>query len=147
MKKILPPTHFYSYLLITVLFHYMAPVKQIINLPYNYAGILLMIAGIILNIQADRIFKKLKTTVKPDQKPTALIDYGPFRISRNPMYLGMTLFLLGTGILFGSVTAFAGTLFFIAAMEIYFIPDEEKTMFDTFGEEYINYKKKVRRWI
>jgi len=147
MKKIFPPTHFYTYLLIAAVLHFLLPIKQIISSPYNFLGILLMVVGIILNMLADRIFKKLKTTVKPDQKPTALIDYGPFKISRNPMYLGMALFLAGEGILLGSVMSFVGVLLFVVAMENYFIPDEEKAMAVVFGEEYINYKKKVRRWI
>ena len=147
MKKIFPPTHFFTYMLISVLLHFLLPIKQIIYPIANYAGILLMITGIVLNMLSDRIFKKLNTTVKPDQKPAVMIDYGPFGISRNPMYLGMALFLFGTGILLGSVTSFTGALLFIAVMEIYFIPGEEKAMTDAFGEEYLNYKKKVRRWV
>jgi protein-S-isoprenylcysteine O-methyltransferase Ste14 len=147
MKKYFPPTHFYTYLIISVLLHFIFPIKQIINTPFNYAGIVLILIGIILNILADKIFKDQKTTVKPDQKPTSLIDYGPFRISRNPMYLGMTLFLIGTGIFLGSIISFVGAIFFIAAMEILFIPDEEKLMSEAFGEEFENYKNKVRRWI
>lgn len=147
MKKFFPPTHFYAYLIISVLLHYLFPIKQIINKPFNYAGIILIIIGTVLNILADKIFKDQKTTVKPDQKPTSLIDYGPFRISRNPMYLGMTLFLVGTGIFLGSIISFIGAVFFIAAMEIYFIPGEETAMKEAFGKEFGNYKKKVRRWI
>lgn len=147
MKKIFPPTHFYTYLLIAAVLHFILPIKQIIFSPYNFLGIILMVVGIILNMLADRIFKKLKTTVKPDQKPTTLINHGPFKISRNPMYLGMALFLAGEGILLGSVMSFVGVLLFVVAMENYFIPDEEKAMTEAFGEEYSSYKKKVRRWI
>jgi len=147
MKKIFPPTHFYTYLIISVLLHYVFPVKQIINKPFIYAGIIFIIIGIMFNILADKIFKKQKTTVKPDQKPTSLIVHGPFRISRNPMYLGMTLFLIGAGIYLGSITSFIGVILFIAAMEFYFIPDEERMMKEAFGEDFENYKRKVRRWI
>jgi protein-S-isoprenylcysteine O-methyltransferase Ste14 len=147
MKKFFPPTHFYTYLIITVLLHYIFPIKQIINKPLNYIGIIFIIVGIALNIFADKIFKQHKTTVKPDQKPTSLIDYGPFRISRNPMYLGMTLFLIGAGIFLGSIISFIGAACFITAMEYLFIPDEEKMMSEVFGVEFENYKKKVRRWI
>lgn len=91
--------------------------------------------------------KKQKTTVKPTEKPTALIDTGAFKISRNPMYLGMALILFGAGFVLGSITSFAGVLLFVAAMEIIFIPQEEKNLQEKFGNKFETYKKKVRRWI
>ena len=143
----MPPTHFFTYLIISVILHLILPIKQIIFFPYNLLGIILIIAGIILNLWADRIFKDQKTTVKPDEKPTLLIDYGPFKISRNPMYLGMAIILIGTGIILGSISSFSGFVLFILAMEFYFIPDEERLMKESFGSDFENYKKKVRRWI
>ena len=147
MKRFLPPTHFFTYLIISVILHLILPIKQIISFPYNLLGIILIIAGIILNLWADRIFKDQKTTVKPDEKPTSLIDYGPFKISRNPMYLGMAIILIGTGIILGSISSFSGSVLFVLAMEFYFIPDEERLMKESFRSDFANYKKKVRRWI
>jgi protein-S-isoprenylcysteine O-methyltransferase Ste14 len=147
MKKFYPPTHFYTYLIISIAFHFLLPVKQIIFTPYVFIGFVPAIAGALLNIWTDSLFKKLNTTVKPDQKPSVLIDYGPFKISRNPMYLGMALILIGAGILMGSVTAFIGAVFFAAAMQISFIPEEEKIMQDAFGEKFEIYKKNVGCWI
>jgi protein-S-isoprenylcysteine O-methyltransferase Ste14 len=147
MKRILPPTHFLTYLLISVLLHLILPIKQVIFFPYNLLGIILIIAGIILNLWADRIFKDQKTTVKPDEKPTSLIDYGPYKISRNPMYLGMAVILIGAGIILGSISSFSGSVLFILAMEFYFIPDEERLMKEAFGLNFEEYKEKVRRWI
>jgi protein-S-isoprenylcysteine O-methyltransferase Ste14 len=63
------------------------------------------------------------------------------------MYLGMALILIGAGIIMGSVTAFIGAIFFVAAMEMFFIPDEEKIMHEAFDEKFENYKKNVRCWI
>ena len=147
MKKIFPPTHFFTYLFLSVLLHFLLPIKQIIHPPLTYLGWLLIISGSVLNIWTDQLFKKHKTTVKPNEQPTKHIDYGPFSFSRNPMYLGMAVFLLGTGIFLGSVTSFVSAILFIIAMEAFFVPDEEKAMLETFGAEYQNYKAKVRRWI
>jgi protein-S-isoprenylcysteine O-methyltransferase Ste14 len=147
MKKFFPPTHFYVYLFLSVLLHFLLPIKQIVYSPFTYFGWLLIIAGSILNIWADQLFKKNKTTVKPNQKPSSLIDYGPFSFSRNPMYFGMAAFLLGVGIFLGTLSSFTGTVLFIIVMEIFFIPDEEKAMRQAFGAEFENYKAKVRRWI
>jgi protein-S-isoprenylcysteine O-methyltransferase Ste14 len=147
LKKILPPTHFYIYLIISILLHYTLPLKQIIYYPFYLIGFLFFVLGTGLNIWADQLLKKQKTTVKPNEKPTSLIETGAFKISRNPMYLGMTLALLGAGFILGSITSFIGALLFIVTMEIAFIPMEEKNLQEQFGETFENYKKKVRRWV
>jgi len=60
---------------------------------------------------------------------------------------GMTLLLIGAGFILGSITSFIGFILFVAAMEIAFIPQEEKILHEAFGEEFDAYKEKVRRWI
>ncbi|MGB5289257.1 MAG: isoprenylcysteine carboxylmethyltransferase family protein [Ignavibacteriaceae bacterium] len=147
MNKILPPTHFYIYLIISILLHYSLPLIQVFNYPFYLIGFLFFIIGTVLNIWADKLLKKQKTTVKPNEKPTVLIETGAFKISRNPMYLGMALILFGAGFILGSITSFIGSIIFVAAMEIAFIPQEEKNLREQFGEEFEKYKKKVRRWI
>jgi len=147
LKKILPPTNFFISLIISVALHFTLPLLQIIKYPFNLIGILLFIIGAGLNIWADQMMKKQNTTVKPDEKPTVLIETGVFKISRNPMYLGMALLLLGAGFILGSLTSFIGVILFVAAMEIMFIPNEEKILQEQFGEEYLAYKNKVRRWV
>ncbi|MDH3267594.1 MAG: isoprenylcysteine carboxylmethyltransferase family protein [Ignavibacteria bacterium] len=147
MKKILPPTHFYIYLIIAIILHYTVPLIQIFNYPYYLIGFLFFIIGAVLNIWADQLLKKQKTTVKPNEKPTVLIETGAFKISRNPMYFGMAVILFGAGFILGSIISFIGVVLFVAAMEIAFIPMEEKNLSEQFGEEFEAYKKKVRRWI
>ena len=147
MKKILPPSYFAFCLIITVLLHYILPIKQIIHYPYNLLGFLFFVIGGVLNIWTDQLFKKNETTVKPDEKPSVLIQTGPFNISRNPMYLGMTILLIGIGFILGSIISFVGAILFVVAMEIAFITQEEKYLQEQFGEEFDTYRKKVRRWI
>jgi protein-S-isoprenylcysteine O-methyltransferase Ste14 len=147
MKKILPPTYFALCLVIAVVLHFLIPIKQIIIYPLNFLGFLFFIIGGILNIWTDQLFKKYKTTVKPDEKPSSFIQTGPFKISRNPMYLGMAILLAGAGFILGSIISFTGALLFIAAMEIAFIPGEENRLREKFGEEFNTYRKKVRRWL
>jgi protein-S-isoprenylcysteine O-methyltransferase Ste14 len=130
-----------------VILHYTLPLINIIEYPSNLIGFLFFVIGTVLNIWTDQLFKKEKTTVKPLEKPSTLIQKGPFKISRNPMYLGMALLLVGAGFILGSITSFIGTILFIIAMEVRFIPTEEKFMFEQFGEEFEAYKKKVRRWL
>jgi protein-S-isoprenylcysteine O-methyltransferase Ste14 len=147
MKKLLPPTYFFFCLIIAIALHFLLPVMQIIISPYNWLGFLFLIIGGVLNIWADQIFKKSQTTIKPGEKPTTFIKTGPYKFSRNPMYLGVSSLLLGIGFILGSVTSFVGFILFIILIEVIFIPEEEKNLQAQFGEEYEAYKQKVRRWI
>ena len=146
-KKILPPTTFWISLMLSIGLHFILPIKKFITAPYNYTGILLIFGGILLNLWADYLFKNKKTTVKPFEKSSCLIEEGPFVFSRNPMYLGMTIILLGTSITLGSVIPFIITVVFPFFISISFILPEEKSLEETFGQDFIEYKKRVRRWL
>jgi len=98
-QKIMPPTYFFALLLLSIALHFILPVRQLIDLPYRYLGIVLIAFGAVVNVWTDSLFKSNKTTVKPHENPTELITSGPFRLSRHPMYLGMTAVLSGVAIL------------------------------------------------
>ncbi|MFC2165424.1 methyltransferase family protein [Acidobacteriota bacterium] len=146
-SKIMPTTYLLALLLLSVGLHFVFPIKNIIHSPYNYLGIIFIVFGGTLNIWADRVFKKSNTTVKPHETPSSLEVTGPFCISRHPMYLGMCAILLGEAIILGSIITFSIPILFIILMEVIFIPYEDENLEEAFGEEYINYRKKVRRWI
>ena len=133
--------------MLSILLHLFFPLMKFSYVPYNYLGVLLIIFGIFLNLKADSMFTKTKTTVKPHLMPSSFHDSGPFKISRHPMYLGMFLILFGAALIMGSLTAFVLSFVFVALMEILFIPKEEMNMKKAFGKKYLEYKKKVRRWI
>jgi protein-S-isoprenylcysteine O-methyltransferase Ste14 len=146
-RDIMPTTYFLFLVILTTGFHFLFPMGKWIPSPLNYLGILLILFGIVLNLWTDGLFKKFNTTVKPHLKPTSLQVSGPFRISRHPMYLGGAAILLGTAIILGSSVSFLFPAIFIILMEIIFIPMEEKNLEDAFGQEYLEYRKRVRRWI
>jgi len=147
MKKLYPPMHFKIYLIISIALHFVLPVIIIIPSPYNYVGSLLILLGLILNIWADQLFKRNRTVISPDKVPTTLVLNGPFKISRNPMYLGMLKALVGVSIILGSLSSFMGPILFFIAMEKKFIPIEEKNIFSVFGEDFDTYRSRVRKWI
>ena len=146
-EKVMPPTYFEVLLLLSVGLHFVFPVTKFIFSPYNYLGFVLIIFGIIINLWTDLLFKKKQTTVKPHETPNFFIASGPFRLSRHPMYLGMISILFGATIFLGSLITFAFPVIFIILMEKLFIPMEEKNLEKKFGNKYIDYKKRVRRWI
>jgi protein-S-isoprenylcysteine O-methyltransferase Ste14 len=146
-KKTLPPTYFWLSVIVMLLLHFLLPVIRFIFSPWNLTGIIPILAGITLNLIADRHFKKAGTTVKPFKKSTTLITESVFKISRHPMYLGMVLILIGMAVLLGTLTPFLVVIAFYLIMETVFIRVEERMMEETFGSQYQNYRKKVRKWI
>jgi protein-S-isoprenylcysteine O-methyltransferase Ste14 len=146
-KKVLPPTCLVSSIIAMLVLYFVFPVSRIICFPWNLLGIVPLAIGIILNLVADGVFKKTGTTVKPFEESTTLITTGVFRISRHPMYVGMVLILIGIAVLLGSLTPYAVILVFIVLMEIIFIRAEERMLQEKFGEAWLAYKEKVRRWI
>jgi protein-S-isoprenylcysteine O-methyltransferase Ste14 len=146
-QKIMPTIYFVLFLLLSVNFHFIFPIRRIIYFPYNLVGIVPVVLGIGINLWTDSIFKKSNTTVKPYEKPTSLEVSGPFRISRHPMYLGMEAILLGDAIILGSIVAFIFPIIFVILIESMFIPLEEKNLESVFGEKYLEYKRRVRRWL
>lgn len=146
-KKVLPPTYFNLALLLSLILHFLIPIDKIIRFPWNLLGLIPALIGVVLNLHADRSFKQFSTTVKPFQESTALIQNGTFSFTRNPMYLGMTLILLGLSIFLGSISPYVIVIFYIILMDRIFIRVEEHMLADTFESEWLEYKKKTRRWI
>ena len=98
-SKFLPPTYFIVLLLLSIGLHFIFPIKKLIFPPYTYLGFAFIVFGGVVNIWTDLLLKRKKTTVKPYENPTELITSGPFRISRNPQYLGFASIILGVAIM------------------------------------------------
>ena len=146
-KKILPPTYFIISLLLSVALHFIFPLVKFIAYPWILAGLIFLAAGGLMNLFADMDFKKARTTVKPYEKPVELMTKGVFNFTRNPMYLGMSITLIGEAVLLGSLTPFIIPIVFFVLMDKMFIRSEEAMLLKTFGERYMSYKSKVRRWL
>ncbi|MFW9967590.1 MAG: methyltransferase family protein [Candidatus Thorarchaeota archaeon] len=119
--------------------------------PYNLIGILFIPVGMLLVIWANfallYIGKISLRDREPMQKPSNLVLVGPYRFSRNPLYLGALLMLFGLVIIWSSVvTAFLTILVYII-FRFVFIKKEEVILEEEFGDEYRDFKKRVRRWI
>ena len=100
-------------------------------------------------IPSFRLFAKYKTTISPftPSETTALVTQGMYRYSRNPMYLGLVLLTIAATIFFGTWLGVVIVVAFIFLLNFLQILPEEEALLDIFGEEYVEYQKKVRRWI
>ncbi len=147
MKKFMPPHLFLACLIITAGLHYSFPIATLIEFPWNLAGAIPLAAGLVFLIWGSNRFTRVGTNIRPFNDPNVLVTSGPFRVSRNPMYLGFTLVLIGVWLFFGTLTPALGTLVFVATISVWFIPDEEIRCEAVFGEDYLIYKREVRRWL
>ena len=103
--------------------------------------------GVAMNLWSARWFRLKRTTIDPRGDAIYLAQEGLYRFTRNPMYLGMLVTLLGASIYLGGLVAFCGPPFFVWIVDLRFIRREEQALLDCFGEEYVQYKVRVRRWI
>lgn len=119
-------------------------------LPFRHAiAAAFIVAGIVVAILGVLSFRRAGTTVDPTrpQAASALVDSGIYRFSRNPMYLGFLLALLGWAVYLSNLLAFVLVTAFVVYMNRFQIRPEERALTARFGEPFLAYMKAVRRWI
>ena len=122
-------------------------VKFSINNPKKVlAGLLFVLAGVIM-VSTTRLMLRKKTDPRPDRPTTTIVTEGFFRYSRNPLYLSLML-------IYSGIAIYANSLWLIFLLPLLFVGlergvvlREERYLERKFGDEYLQYKKKVRRWI
>ena len=94
-------------------------------------------------------FRRAKTTINPmrPRSTSAIVDYGIFRVTRNPMYVGLLFLLIGWAVYLGTWWPLLGPLAFAAYIGHFQIAPEERILTELFGARYLAYKARVRRWI
>jgi len=147
MKKALPPTYFLLALVVMAVLHLLWPIRRYWGFPLNLVGVVPLAFGIFLNVVADRQFARHQTTVKPFEQSSALVTAFPFSLTRNPMYLGVTLMLLGIALLFGTISALMPAVAFAILMDLRFVRVEERMLAENFDGDWEQYRTRVRRWL
>lgn len=112
------------------------------NIGLGLAGI-----GFLLGILAFYSFMKARTTLDPHGSVKTVVSSGIYRFTRNPIYLGMVLMLVGLPLTFGNVWGIPLAPIFIFLMNKLVIEHEEAYLEKKFGEGYTGYKSRVRRWL
>jgi protein-S-isoprenylcysteine O-methyltransferase Ste14 len=145
MKKLLPPAYVLTSIVLMVALHFLAPAARLIPSPWNFLGVIPLAVGIVINIVADTAFRRAGTTVKPFQASNSLLTTGVYRLSRNPMYLGLVLIVLGIAVVTGSLTPLVVVPIFALLLDRNFIAAEERMLEERFGPAWLEYKNRVRR--
>lgn len=111
------------------------------------AGTAIVAIGLAWMLWAAWLFRAAGTTLLPSAEPTVLIEEGPYRIGRNPMYLGITVALLGLALALGVPVLALGAAGFAWVVQRVHIPIEEARLRRRFGGWYSDYAAQVRRWL
>ena len=117
------------------------------SVPAVVPGYLLLLIGFLLRVWATFYFYEQQMKVISLSPQRTLITSGPYRFSRNPLYLGGNVFIfLGAALLFGSLAAVAITILHLPLVDV-FIRREERQLEQDFGEDWLQYCRRVRRWL
>ncbi len=141
------PPNIYRVFILSMLLVWVMPLQSIIVFPWAFVGLPFLFFGMYIALRAKRLFKDSDTPILPAAVPTKLHQGGLYKFTRNPMYLGIALALLGTALLTGKLINAVFPLLFCVIIDRFFIEHEEAALEKEFGEQFLSYKRKTPRWI
>jgi protein-S-isoprenylcysteine O-methyltransferase Ste14 len=144
MKLTFPPVITLACLGMQFLLYLMLPLEVNLSLLF---GLILLIGSVALIVMAFKELKNYETTYIPDGEPEKLVNTGPFKISRNPIYLGMSGILISAAFLMQSISALLIPILFLSIIQNTWIPHEEEKLKEKFPEEWKEYTAATKRWL
>lgn len=142
-----PPLIFLFCLLVGLGLHWLAPATLTPRLPLRIlGGALVVVAGLLAGLARSAMIRA-GTNVLPTKPTTAIVSAGPYRFTRNPMYLALCLLHAGIALLFCWLTPLVMTAVLATILHVGVILREEKYLAAKFGQVYLDYQKSVRRWL
>ena len=142
-----PPFVYLGAIALGLVLHLLWPVRLVpppVSTPF---GATVTLLGVVLFVSAVRAFRAAGTPVPGDRPTTAIVRSGPYRFSRNPIYLAFSLFQLGLSFWFNSLALLITLIPAVALTSLVVIPREERYLEARFPSEYLPYKGSVRRWL
>ena len=145
--QISPPVLTLIFIAIEYVAKWVIPISFVVPNFVRQAGFGMVVIGFLLGVAAVIAFRKARTTLDPHGKVSAIVTDGAYRFTRNPIYLGFLLMLIGFPLNSGNVWGILLAPFFIMSMNSLVIEKEEAYLEKKFGEVYTGYKSRVRRWL
>jgi len=124
-----------------------APTEYLDRTVAHLVGGVLTGIGVLLALSAMSAFIQARTNLRPDRPSSALVRAGPYRFTRNPMYLSLTIVYVGVAVVNESLWSLLLLPLVVAFIRIKVIGREEAYMERRFGADYLRYKSEVRRWL
>jgi len=141
-----PPIIYGVSLLVGLVAHWLQPQPVVSQAVAHVIGPAFVLCGLV-GLPAVRAFQRAGTSPLPWRPATALVSTGPYRFTRNPMYVGFTLLYVGISLWLNTLWPLLLLPLVIVVMNWGVIAREERYLERRFGEEYLEYKRRVRRWI
>lgn len=145
--RIPPPAFYLTALVIGIALNYLWPLSFFAGSSNYVVGALFVIVSLAMMPPILMRFRRAGTTFDVRKAASRLITDGPYRFSRNPAYLALTLVYLGIGILLDNGWVLVLVLPVFVLMHRGIVPSEERHLEAKFGEQYLRYKAAVRRWL
>ena len=143
----LPPVWLVAAIVLAWSIGWVFPDMKFDSLALDITGYALMGVGIGLIIWCAVLFRRARTPIIPRNRPDAMVTDGPYRFSRNPIYLADAAILSGWILVVGSPVALVLLPAFVLIINKRFITGEETVLRQEFGDAYSNWSRKVRRWL
>ena len=144
MKLSFPPVITLACLGMQFILYMMLPLEVNLSLLF---GLILLIGSIALIVMAFKELQNYQTTYIPDGEPEKLVKTGPFKLTRNPIYLGMFGILIASSFLMQSISAILIPILFLSIIENTWIPHEEEKLKEKFPDEWEEYISSTNRWL
>jgi protein-S-isoprenylcysteine O-methyltransferase Ste14 len=143
---ILPPLLYAIALTVGFLLQWIVPRPITSSNARFWIGGLLLAGGVLLSMLGSRLMERVGTNVNPTLPATALVETGPFRFSRNPLYVSLTLMYVGLALLANALWVFLLIVPVMIVMHYGVVRREERYLETKFGEAYVDYRSRVRRY-
>ncbi len=144
MKLSFPPVITLACLGMQFILYMMLPLEVNLSL---LLGLILLIGSMALIVMAFKELQNYQTTYIPDGEPEKLVKTGPFKLTRNPIYLGMFGILIASSFLMQSISAMLIPILFLSIIENTWIPYEEEKLKEKFPDEWEEYISSTKRWL
>ncbi len=145
--RVHPPVIYLAALLIGIGLNHWWPIRPLPGPWGGVTGVVLIAAGVAIMPPVLLRFRRADTPFNPHKPASALITDGPYRFSRNPAYIALTLWYLGAGLILNNGWVLLLAIPVLLVMDRWVIPAEERHLQAKFGEQYLCYKSQVRRWL
>lgn len=145
--KIHPPILLLFHLFAVFILNRLFPLSFVFPKVLVWVGYVLVLVGLGLAFNAVSRFMRADTTVDPHGSVNTIVTNGPYRFSRNPIYLGFLCLLIGFPFIFRTYWGLILSPVFIVAINLLVIQHEEAYLEKKFGDVYTSYKSRVRRWL
>jgi protein-S-isoprenylcysteine O-methyltransferase Ste14 len=143
-----PPPLIYIVLFgVGLLLHWLVPFSFVPTIPARVVALIFLGCGVILVVWSGLLFRRANTSVVPVKPTTALVISGPYRLTRNPIYLAFLCIYIAAALGFGVIWALVLVPLVVLAVQRLAISKEERYLEQKFGDAYRQYRAHVRRWI